>query len=381
MDVKLTEEQEMLKRASRDYFNEKCPAKLVKEMAGDEKGYVPRMWQEIAEMGWLGLIFPEKYGGAGMNFSDLAVLVEEMGRICFPGPFIPTVILGGLSILQSGTEEQKNRYLPEIAGGKAIWTMALLEPDRNRYEAGSVQIKAADKGEDFILNGTKMFVPDAHVADYILCVARTKDSTDKEDGVTVFIVDAHAPGISTTVLNTMAGDKQCKVNFNNVKISKENILGEIDRGWNEVRKILEQAAVVKCCEMVGGMRAVMAMTIEYVNTRMQFGVHIGSFQAVQWHCVDIAVNVESSSIITAEAVWKISKGYPYSGEAAMAKAWVGEAYEKVVTLATQAHGGVSIIEDHNLPLYFKRAPGANMFCGDTRFYLETVAQNLGLKIS
>jgi alkylation response protein AidB-like acyl-CoA dehydrogenase len=129
------------------------------------------------------------------------------------------------------------------------------------------------------------------------------------------------------------------------------------------------------------MKAVMAMTLEYVNTRVQFGAHIGSFQAVQWHCVDIALNVESSSIVTGEAVWKWSKGMPYAESAAMAKAWVGEAYEKTVFSATQAHGGVSIIEDHNMPLYFKRARAADLFCGDSKFHLNTIAKNLGLKQS
>lgn len=381
MDLRLTEEQEMLKTAAKDYFAEKCPAKLVREMAADEKGYVPQIWQEIADMGWLGLIFPEQYGGAGMTFSDLSVLLEEMGRVLFPGPFIPSIILGGLTILQIGSEAQKNRYLPVIANGKAIFTMALIEPDRNRYEAASIKMKAAVSGSDFVLNGTKMFVPDAHIADYYICLARTQESLKSEEGITIFIVDAHDPGIHTTALKTIAGDKQCKVDFNNIKVSKDNILGEVNRGWTEFEKILDQAAIAKCCEMLGGMKAVMAMTLEYVNTRVQFGAHIGSFQAVQWHCVDIALNVESSSIVTGEAVWKWSKGMPYAESAAMAKAWVGEAYEKTVFSATQAHGGVSIIEDHNMPLYFKRARAADLFCGDSKFHLNTIAKNLGLKQS
>ena len=381
MDVRLSEEQEMLKKAARDFLTEKCPKTLAREMEKDEKGYSPQMWQEIADLGWLGLIFPEKYGGAGMSFLDLSVLLEEMGRACFPGPFLPTVILGGLPILDIGSEKQKQKYLPEITSGKAIFTMAILEPGGIKYEVASIKVKATADNDGYVLNGIKLFVPDAHTADFILCLARTEDSAKAEDGITIFIVDAKSPGITTTVLKTIADDKQCEVIFDNVKVPKGNILGELNQGWIEIQKIIERAAIAKCCEMVGGMQAVLEMTLEYVNTRVQFNAHIGSFQAIQWHCVDIAIDVESSKVITDEAVWKLSTGQPCSKEAAMAKAWVSEAYEHVVTLATQAHGGVAIIQDHDMPLYFRRAKAGELFFGDGRFHRKTVARELGFEVA
>ena len=200
MDLTLSEEQEMLKKMARDFLADKYPRTLVREMEADEKGYPPELWREMAELGWMGLVFPEKYGGSGMSFLDLAVLLEEMGRACILGPFFSVVVLGGLPILDAGSEEQKQKYLPRIASGEAIFTLALTEASA-RYDAGSITVKAAASKEDFIISGAKLFVPDAHVADYLLCVARTNEKAEAEKGITVFIVDAKSAGISYTVLN------------------------------------------------------------------------------------------------------------------------------------------------------------------------------------
>lgn len=380
MDVRLSEEQEILKKAARDFLTEKCPKKMVRELEKDEKGYSPQMWQEVADLGWMGLAFPEKYGGSGMSFLDLAILLEELGRACFPGPFFSTVILGGMPILDAGSDEQKQKYLPAIISGKSIFTLALTE-NSGKYDAASVKVRATADKNDYVINGTKLFVPDASVADYMLCVARTDAKAKAEEGITIFIVDAKSPGISKTVLKTVARDKQCEVIFKQVKVPRENILGKLNSGWSEVQKILERAAIAKCCEMVGGMQAVLDMTIPYVKQRIQFDVPIGVFQAIQHHCVNMLIDVESSRLIAYEATWKLSKGIPCSREAAMAKAWVSDAYQRVVTLGTQSHGGVSIMEDHDLPLYFRRAKAAELAFGDARFHRKTVARHLGFKVA
>jgi len=210
MDLSLSEEQEMLRKAARDFLTDKCPKTLVKEMEEDEKGYSPQLWQEMAELGWLGLAFPEKYGGSEMQFLDLLILLEEMGRACLPGPFFSTVVLGGLPILDIGSEEQKQEYLPQIADGKAIFTLALTEPS-GRYDAAAVEVKAVADGDDYVIDGTKLFVPDAHVADCLLCVARTDEQAAPEDGITLFLVDGKSPGIGYTMLKTIASDKLCEV--------------------------------------------------------------------------------------------------------------------------------------------------------------------------
>lgn len=380
MDVRLSEEQEILRKSARDFLTDKCPKTLVREMENDEKGYSPELWQEIADLGWVGLAFPEEYSGGGMSFLDLSILLEEMGRVCFPGPFFSTVILGGLPILDAGTDEQKKKYLPDIISGKAIFTLALTEAS-GKYDAASVKAKVAADGDGYVINGTKLFVPDANIADYILCVARTDEKSKAEDGITVFIVDARSPGISHTVLKTIARDKQCEVVFKDVKVPGENILGELNQGWGVMQKILERAAIAKCCESVGGMQAVLDMTVPYVKERVQFDVPIGVFQAIQHHCVNMLVSVESSRVIAYESAWKLSKGLPCSREAAMAKAWVSDAYQRVVALGTQSHGGVSIMEDHDMPLYYRRAKAAELVFGDARFHRKTVARKLGFKVA
>ncbi len=379
MDVRLSEEQEILRKAARDFLTEKCPKKLVRELEKDEKGYSLQMWREVADLGWMGLVFPENYGGSGMSFLDLAVLLEEMGRACFPGPFFSTVILGGLAIMDAGSDEQKQKYLPGIVSGKSIFTLALTEVS-GKYDAASVKVKATADKNAYVINGTKLFVPDASVADYILCVTRTDDKAKAENGITVFIVDARSPGISTTVLETVARDKQCEVTFKQVKVPRENILGKLNQGWSGIQKTIERAAIAKCCEMVGGMQAVLDMTVPYVKQRIQFDVPIGVFQAIQHHCVNMLVDVESSRVIAYEAAWKMSNGLLYSREAAMAKAWVSDAYQRVVALGTQSHGGVSIMEDHDLPLYYRRAKAAELAFGDARFHRKNVARKLGFAV-
>ena len=380
MDPRLSEEQEILQKAARDFLTEKCPKSLVREMEKDEKGYSPQLWKEMTDLGWLGLVFPEKYGGADMSFLDLAVLLEEMGRALFPGPFFSTVALGGLPILDLGTEAQKDKYLPDIINGKAIFTLALTEAD-GRYEAASIKMKAAASKDAYVLNGTKMFVHDAYNADYLLCVARTSAKPDPGDGITVFIVDAKSPGITKTVLKTIARDKQCEVVFNNVKVPAANVLGKLNQGWPAIQKALDRAAIAKCCEMVGGMQVVLDMTVAYVKERVQFDAPVGVFQAVQHHCVYMLMETEGSRAAAYDAAWRVSTGRPYSVEAAITKAWVSDAYQRVTALGTQAHGGVSIIEDHDMPLYYRRAKASEIMLGDARFHRKKVARELGLEVA
>lgn len=380
MDPRLSEEEEMLRKSAQDFLTEKCPKSLVREMEEDEKGYKPELWKEIADLGWLGLIFPEKYGGADMDFLSLAILLEEMGRACFPGPFFSTVILGGLPILDLGTEEQKDKYLPDLISGEKIFTMAITEK-AGGYTGKSIKTTATADGDNYIINGTKMFVLDASVADYILCVARTDEKSKGEDGITIFMVDAGSPGVKITLLDTVAGDKQCEVVFDKVKVPEGNILGELNRGWKEVQKIIERAAIAKSCEMVGGMQAVLDMTVPYVKERIQFDVPVGVFQAIQHHCVYMLIDVEGSRASSYEAAWRVATGRPYSSEAALTKAWTSDAYNRVVALGTQAHGGVSIMRDHDLPLYFRRAKAAEILFGNARFHRKTVARELGFKVA
>jgi len=362
---------------ARDFLTGKCPKTLVREMEEDEEGYSPELWREMAELGWMGMVFPEEYGGSGMSFLDLSVLLEEMGRACLPGPFFSTVVLGGLSILAAGNEEQKQKYLPQIASGELIFTLALTEASA-QYDADSITVKATADNDTYIINGTKLFVPDAHIADYLLCVARTNEQAEAENGITIFIVDATSPGISCTPLKTMAGDKQYEVVFDQVRVAKDNILGQLDQGWKVVRKVIEQAAVAKCCEMLGGMQRVLEMTVDYAKERRQFDRPIGSFQVIQHYCANMVTDVDGSRFSTYQAAWRISEGLPCAKEVAIAKAWMGEAYGRVITLAHQIHGAIGCTIDHDLQFYTRRGKTAELTFGDGDFYREIVAQEMGL---
>jgi 3-oxocholest-4-en-26-oyl-CoA dehydrogenase beta subunit len=377
MDFSFSEEQEMLKKSARDFLDENCKKTLVKEMEKDERGYSPELWQKMAELGWLGLVFPEQFGGSNMSFLDLAALLEETGRACLPGPFFSSIVLGGLTLLDAGNEMQKQAYLPGIASGKSFLTLAITESD-GRYDATSVKLKAEKSGGSYILNGSKLFVPDAHIANRIICVARTKQVGAAEKGISLFIVDRDTPGISFFPLKTIAGDKQYEVVFQDVPVPADCLLGPLNQGWPLVRQAIERAAVAKSCEMVGIMQRALEMTVAYAKDRKQFGHPIGSLQAIQHHCANMACDVDGSRFSTYQAAWKISEGLEASMEVAVAKAWINEAFGRVITLAHQVHGAIGCTIDHELQYYTKRGKQGELSYGDGDYYREIVAQGMGL---
>jgi alkylation response protein AidB-like acyl-CoA dehydrogenase len=376
MNLALSEEQEMLKKMARDFLTDKLPKTVVKEIEQSEAGYSAELWQEMAGLGWMGLALPEKYGGSGMSFLDLAILLEEMGRACLPGPYFSSVILGGLTVADVGSDEQKQQYLPKIASGEIIFTLALTEASA-QYDADIETRATADK-DGYVINGTKLFVPDAHIANYMLVVARTDEKAKGEEGLTIFIVDGKSPGISSTVLNTIANDKLCQVVFKNVKVPKENILGELNQGWKEIQKIIQRAAVAKCCEMVGCIQQALDMTVSYAKERKQYDRPIGSFQVIQHYCADMATDVDGTRLSAYQAAWMLSEGLPCAKEIAIAKAWAGEACQRVMALAHQIHGAIGVTIDHDLQYYTRRAKAAEVSFGDANFYREVVAQEMGL---
>jgi alkylation response protein AidB-like acyl-CoA dehydrogenase len=376
MDLTLSEEQTILTKSAREFMVEKFSREVIDQIDEGELGYSPEIWKEMADMGWTGLIFPDQYDGAGMVFQDLALLLEEIGRVRPISPFFSTVILGGLPILELGNEEQKQSFLPRICSGESIFTMALTEASA-RYDAKGVAMKATPlAGDDYLLNGTKLFVPDAHLSEYMLCVARTSEGTKPEDGITIFIVETKSPGVSVSASKAHNADMVCEVVFKDVRVPRKNILGKLDEGWNEVQRILDRAAVAKCCEMVGGAQRVLEFTVEYAKERKQFDRHIGSFQAIQHHCSNMLADVDSSRMITYEAAWRISEGMPFAVEAAMAKTWTSDAYRRVCLLGHQVHGGYGLIIDHEMHRYFKNSKTGEIAFGDARFNRKRLAELL-----
>ncbi len=373
MDFDLTEGQEMLRETARDFLTTACPASLVREMAEDEVGYPLQLWQRMAHMGWMGMVFPEEYGGAGVSFTDFIVVLEETGRACLPGPFFSTVVLGGLTVLEGGSEEQKKEMLPQVAEGELLLTLALTEQSAT-YTAEGIHTRATPTDEGFVLQGTKLFVPDAHVADYLICAARTRETETPEEAVTLFLVDARSPGVSCTLLKTIAGDKQCEVAFDQVRVPEENVLGTHHGGWPILERVLEEAAVAQCAEMVGGARQVLEMTVEYAKERMAFGHPIGSFQAIQHYCANMLVDVDGCSLLTYNAAWRLGEGLPATQEVAMAKSLTNRMFKRVSALGIQIHGAIGFTYEHDMHLYFKRAKAWETSLGDTRFHLERIAK-------
>ena len=268
MDLGLSEEQELLKNSARDFLEKECPEEHVRAMEEDEKGYSPDLWKKMAELGWQGLMVPEQYGGSEFSFLDLCVLVEEFGRALVPGPFIPNAVCTA-GLLTAGSDAQKQKYLPGIADGTAIHTYAVTEAS-GRWGPGSIEMKATADGSGAKLNGTKMFVPDANVADYIQVVAQAPGG-----GNAVYIVPRDQSGITVTTLKTIASDKQAEVVFKDVSVAAEDIVPLSD---DQARRISNMATALECAYLVGLAQRDFEISVNYAKERVQFGRPIGSFQ-------------------------------------------------------------------------------------------------------
>jgi alkylation response protein AidB-like acyl-CoA dehydrogenase len=376
MDLGLNEEQEMLKKSARDFLQKECSKRLVRQLDESDEGYSSELWRKMAGLGWMGLVFPEKYEGSGRNFLDLAILLEEMGYNIVPGPFFSTIVLGGLTILAAGSEEQRMEFLPKIARGELILSLALTETSAS-YDAASIETTATNRDGGYVIKGTKLFVLNANIADYILCVARTKQAKNSENGITLFLVDAKSSAVRCTLLRTLARDKQCEVVFDNVTVSENSIVGELDKGWPIVKGILQRATVAKCAEMAGGAQAALDMAVNYAKERVQFGRPIGSFQAIQHYCANMVTDVTGSRFITYKAAWKVSEGLPAAADVATAKAWTSEAYGRVALLAHQIFGAIGFTMDHDIHLYYRQAKAGEIIFGDANFQRAIVARELG----
>ena len=375
MDLAFSEEQQMLSPLAREFLEAECPKSLVRAMETDEKGYSPELWQKMAELGWLGLTFPEQYGGAEFSFLDMAMLLEEMGRAILPGPYFSTVVLCGQAILDAGTDEQKDAYLERISMGELIMALALTEAS-GQYEASDIAVRCAPSGDGYAINGVKMFVSDGQAAGSFIVAARSSDNPDPKDGVSLLIVDADTPGVTVTPLRVMGIDKQAEVVFDNVQVSADNLLGPLDGGWPLVEKLIVWGAIGKCAESVGGAQAAMELAVSYVNARPAFGRSIGSFQAIQHHCANMLTDIDTSRYLTYQAAGLVSQGDFSAPEVSKAKAWLSDAYGRVTYLAHQCHGGISFTKEMDIHLYHKKAKVNQALFGDARFHWDRIAAAL-----
>ncbi len=378
MDFFLTREQKSMQKAAREFLRAECTSDFVREMEADDTGCTPEFWRKMAQLDWMALTIPVAYEGVGGSLIDLVLMLEEMGRVCAPGPFFSTVVQGVTSIVENGSDTQKRDLLPKIADGQLVMTLALTEAATTRWDPNLVTVDAAANSGGYVINGTKLFVPDAHVVDYIICVARTSGGSSDPAGITLFLINAKTPGLELKPLKTIGGDKQFEVCFKNVEVEGENILGKLNQGGGHLKRILQVAAVGKCAEMVGGAERVLGMSSAYAKERQQFGKSIGSFQAIQHHCANMLIDLEGSRFITYKAAWMLDNRMACDKEVAIAKAWVSDAYKKITALGHQVQGGAAFMAEHDMTLFSRRAATAAVTFGDAGYYRELIAGLIGL---
>ncbi|MBI4247785.1 MAG: acyl-CoA dehydrogenase, partial [Candidatus Rokubacteria bacterium] len=341
MDFGFSQEQELLRATARKFLENECSSPFVRARMAEPAGVTDEFWAKLAEQGWLGLVVPEEYGGSGLGFVDLAVVMEEMGRVVMPGPFFSTVLLGGLAILEAGSPAQKKEWLSKITTGEAKVALAQSEPN-GRWDAAGVTASAKRIGDGWVLSGTKLFVFDAHLADVTVVVARTTEGGEPERGVSLFLVPRGTPGLEPRLLPTMDQTRKlCEVQLRDVRIPASALLGALDGGWPPLARVIERATVALCAEMCGGAQKVLEMTTEYAKIRVAFGKPIGSYQGVKHKLADMLVDVENAKSITYYAAWAVDEGTAEAPLAvAMAKAYVSDAYRKVAAAGIQLHGGI-----------------------------------------
>jgi alkylation response protein AidB-like acyl-CoA dehydrogenase len=379
MDFGFNQEQELLRATARKFLETECPSEFVRARMAEPAGVTDAFWAKLAEQGWLGLIYPEAYGGAGLGFVDLTVLMEEMGRAVMPGPFFSTVLLGGLTILEAGSDAQKKTWLGTIAAGEARATLAFTEPNA-RWDAAAVTVTAREAGGGFTLAGTKLFVLDAHLADVIVVAARTREGRRPEEGLSLFLVPRGARGLDVKLLPTMDQTRKLtEVTLADVTVGADALLGPRDGAWAPLSRVLDRATVALCAEMCGGAQRVLDMTTEYAKIRVAFGKPIGAYQGVKHKAADMLVEVENAKSLTYYAAWAMDENVPEAPLAAsMAKAYVSDAYRRAAGTGIQLHGGIGFTWEHDLHLYFKRAKSSEFTFGDATYHRERVAQLISL---
>ena len=381
MDFAFNEEQELLRSQARDFLDRQCPPPVVRTLMASESGYDDAMYRRMAELGWTAIPFPEEYGGLGLGMVDLTVVLEEMGRHVTPAPLQSAVGLAGMAVLHGGSDEQKKRWLPALCEGTVVGTVAMLERG-GRWDAGGIELVARRSGDGFTLSGEKLYVPDAHVADWIIVAARSDSGSGSGsgDGITLLLVDTASSGVSVRPVKTMDETRRlCTVSFDAVQVGGDRVIGGEGRGWSVLRAAGDRALVAISAELCGTAQRAMEMSVEYAKARQQFGRPIGSYQAVSHKCADMLVQVESARSLTYYAAWAVDNDVPEAPlAAAMAKAYASDAARQVTAAAIQVHGGIGFTWEHDMHLYFKRAKWGETTLGDAVFHRERVAQALEL---
>ncbi len=370
MDFTLNEEQEIFKSAANGFLKANCDKKVLEELEESDTGHMPDLWKKMAELGWMGTIIPEEYGGVGCDLVFLAVLFEEFGRAAMPSPLAGSVA-ATLAIMEGGTKEQKKKFLPEIAEGNLLFATAIDEPEASCNPVFT-SLRAEKKDNEYRINGTKLFVSYANIVDNMLVVARTDGNPGDRKGLTLFMVNPKSQGISIIPMKTLSADNQFQVDFQNVQIPSENIIGSADNSLPTIMGILNRIDALKCTEMVGGAHKELDITAEYTKERIQFDRPIGTFQAVQHRLADMYIDVQGARWTSYQAVWRLSENLDADKELAMAKLFTGKACQRIAFSAQQLHGGIGVDLDYDLHFYYRRAKAFELKLGYPSMHMKTL---------
>jgi alkylation response protein AidB-like acyl-CoA dehydrogenase len=372
MDLSLNEHQRMLQQSVRTFMERRMPRSKIVSLQRSEAGYEPEIWRTIAELGWLGLLIPEQYGGGGASLTDAAVVFQEFGRGPLPGPFFSSGVLSALVLLEAGSEEQRRRYLPAIARGDNIFSIAITEPARSWGPQG-IALSAERHGEGYQLNGIKLFVSDAVAATHLVVVVRTGAALD---ATSLLVVDKDRKGVSARLLPGFIG-WQSEVEFNNVEVPAEGLLltahGE---GWAALTRAMERALPILCAYQVGSSQAIFEMSVEYSQSRIQFGVPIGRFQRVQDHIIRLVNSLEAARWTTWEAIWKLDTGRPAAASVHLAKAVTAEAHIQACNAAHEVHAGIGSSLEYGLVPHTQLSRTLFNYLGDPKWHKRQMAAAL-----
>jgi alkylation response protein AidB-like acyl-CoA dehydrogenase len=365
MDFRPSSSQQLLVATAREFLRKHCPPETALRLALDPRGFDETLWRQMAELGWLGLAVPEEHGGSGGSLLDVILLVEEMGRVALPGPFVSSAVVGTELVASGGMHGPHLGLLPRLAEGEAVVTLALDEEHGRGFWDAAMTCDIPGR-----LTGTKLFVKDAHVATHFVVGLR--------HGL-LLLLPADRPGIRLHPLDTLSGEKAFEVTFESVEVGPGDRLGPDVRGLPSLGAALASGALARTAEMVGAAQRVLDLAVEHARTRVQGGRPIGGHQAIQHACADLVRDVDTSRGLLYTAAWKAGEGLPASGDIATAKAYASEACLTVARRGHQIFGAIGYCEEHPLHLLHKRIQAASVDFGDAAFHLETVASEIGLR--